>query len=403
MKLSRSVALAVTAGALALPAVASAHPGVFTVTQKVLPAGQTCTIDTTPNPEACLTTRTQYAVGNDGYALSFTEGNGAPADRGLINYKSLPGTWRGAATAENRAKWLAYAGAQTNLQAHATCLGGAWDTPANILAWQDDPFFDYIPWQKTGAGIGDHPDEWLTLVKTLTNVDLTTLNTPAEFEAACEAPAVGGTYYAADVSASITNAQVAAAVTAATGALNAEIETLEATNTTLTGENATLTEANGTLTTEKSTLTSQVTALTTEVEDLKKGVFASNPLQSQVAALTEQVKTVQAANEALVNRPLFASLSAKRFDQGVAMVTGKAGAAVTVTMSISAADAKKLKISKTLSTKQATLDAQGAGLVNLTLSGKAAKAIDKAKGTLKVTVTATSGNETSDVSGTLTR
>ena len=78
-----------------------------------------------------------------------TRTNGAPAGRGLVNYRFLPGTWRGAADAGEPALWWRTRPAQTNLQAHATCLGGAWDTPANILAWQDDPFFNYIPWQKT--------------------------------------------------------------------------------------------------------------------------------------------------------------------------------------------------------------------------------------------------------------
>ena len=71
--------------------------------------------------------------------MAFTEGapaatpstltNGAPAGRGLVNYRFLPGTWRGAANDDNRKLWMAYGPAKTDLQAHATCLGAAWDTP----------------------------------------------------------------------------------------------------------------------------------------------------------------------------------------------------------------------------------------------------------------------------------
>ena len=140
--------------------------------------------------------------------MGFTEGapaatpstltNGAPAGRGLVNYRFLPGTWRGTAN-DGQPQALADVRGRrkTDLQAHATCLGAAWDTPANILAWQDDPFYNYIPWQKTSAGIGDEPAKWIAVVKAATGVDLAALNTPAEFKAACET-CPGGDYYPAD-------------------------------------------------------------------------------------------------------------------------------------------------------------------------------------------------------------
>lgn len=363
MKLSRTAALGILT-ALAVPAAASAHPAVFSTQQHVLRPGDTCTIASVPN--TCVTDepRTTYAVSNDGFAMAFTEGtvtnpasattetNGLPNSRGMINYRFLPGTWRGTATPANRALWLAHPAAQTGLQAHAVCLGGAWDTPTNVLAWQEDPFFNYIPWQKTAVGIGDDPAEWIPVVKNITGVDLATLNTAAEFKAACEAPAVGGIYYPADPSSRITNA------------LETSIKTpLESQITTLTNSLSTMTAA-------KATVDAQLAA-----------ALAAKPAA----------------------RPLALKLSAKKFAQGVAMVTGDPNTAVTVKATLSSASAKKLKISRTISTKKVTIDAQGAALVDLALTKKAAKAIDKHLPALKVTVSATADGVTKTAGGTLTR
>jgi len=364
MKLSRSVALGVFA-ALVVPAAASAHPAVYTSQQYVLRPGDACRITDAVNNDGCITDnqRTTYAVGNDGFAMAFIEGtvaspvvgpasetNGAPAGRGMINYRFLPGTWRGTATDANRLLWLAYGPAQTELQAHATCLGAAWDTPENILAWQDDPFYDYIPWQKTGVGIGDEPSEWIPVVKDITGVDLSTLNTPEQFEAACEAPAVGGTYYAADTASRITS-------------------TLE----------KQITEP----------LQSQITTLQTSL----------TTLQGQKAAVDAQLAAALAPKP----RALTLTLSAKKFDQGVAMVTGTPGTAVSVRARLSSADAKQLKVSRTISSKKATINADGAALVNLGLTAKAARAVDRHRPSLKVTIDAVGGGVTKTATGTLTR
>ena len=85
------------------------------------------------------------------------------------------------------------------------------------------------------------------------------------------------------------------------------------------------------------------------------------------------------------------------------MVTGQPGTAVTVRALLSSANAKKLKISRTISSKKATIDADGAALVNLGLTAKAAKAVDKHLPELKVTVDATGGGVKKTATGTLTR
>ena len=77
--------------------------------------------------------------------------------------------------------------------------------------------------------------------------------------------------------------------------------------------------------------------------------------------------------------------------------------AVTVRARLSSASAKKLKIARTISSKKATINADGAALVNLGLTAKAAKAVDKHLPQLKVTVDVTGGGVKKTAAGTLTR
>lgn len=321
------LAAGVVLAALAFPAAASAHPGVYTVTQKLAGAG--CTYPTT----GCLTDKVQYAVANDGWALGFTETNNLPAGGGLINYKRMPGTWRAPMTPDEK---RTYADAQTNLQAHATCSTPALDDGTAILAWQSsDPFFNYVPFQSTSAGLGDEPSKWIPVVKQATGVDLTGM-TPGQAQAACTT--LGGTYRPADDAASITTAMIAAAV---------------------------------------------------------------SPLQSQVSQLQNQVGALQAAkaaaDAAALNRPLGLTPSSKTFDTPVAMVTGLPGTAVTVKVLLGAADAKRLKVSRTAAKKSKTLGAAGAELFTLTPSRKVAAS----RRALKVTIEAAGGGKTLTSKGTL--
>jgi hypothetical protein len=364
MSLSRSLrwAAAVSvAGALALPALASAHPGVYTVSQVIRPAGATCEFPVT----ACLTTATQYAVANDGWALGFTEGNGvtgvqADSTAGMVSYKAMPGNWRTPMTPEEK---RTYGPAQTDLQPHATCSGSALlDTPANILAWQgSDPFFNYIPWQSASAGVGDEPSKWLPVVKAATGVDLSALADEAAFKAACESAPVSGTYHEADVSAAIATATVAAA----TAPLQTQVNTLQ----------------------------SQVAQFQNQVTTLQAAKVAADT----AAAVAET------GRQALADRPLALTLSAKKFGQAVAMVTGVAGTAVTVELSLTAANAKQLKLARRIATKKVTLGAGGAALLTLKPSAKATRAIAKRNRSLKVSVAATGGGRTQTATGTLTR
>ena len=335
------IAAGVILATLALPAAASAHPGVYTVTQKVAGAG--CTF---PNTGCFGTDRTQYAVANDGWALGFTEDNDLTTQGGgLINYKQMPSSWRAPMSAQDK---LDYADAGTALQAHATCTLPALDDTA-IKAWQgNDPFFDYVPWQSKSAGLGDDPAKWIPVVKNATGIDLTGM-TDDQAKAACTNLAGNANaYHKADTPANVADALLASVT---------------------------------------SPLQSQISQLQNQVTTLQAGKAASDAAAADAAAGK--------------GRPLTLTLSAKKFDAGVAMITGAPGTAVTLKVTLGSGAAKKLKISRTISSKKTTLGTQGAALVNLTLTKKAAKAIAKHGHAQSVAIEAAGGGKALTAKGTL--
>ena len=167
-----------------IPAGADAHPNVYEVIAKVAPAG-----NTSPT-EAQLVDQVRYAINNDGWAYSLRETNGKLGN-GMVNYALLPGAFRNTQLPDKQ-QWLdpKYV---TDVQPHATCATAALTSKANILSWQNDPFFDYIPWQATSSGFGDDPAKWIPVVQNLTGVNLATVT---DFAGACAG--IGGTYVKAD-------------------------------------------------------------------------------------------------------------------------------------------------------------------------------------------------------------
>ena len=329
---SRLAAAGVALAVLAIPPAASAHPGVYEVDQAI--RGGSCSFP----GASCLTSRTQYAVANDGWALGFTEDNGlSTPGGGLINYKKLPSGWRTPMTAEDK---RSFADSRTALQAHATCALPALDSAAT-LAWQGaDPFFDYVPWQSGSAGLGDDPAKWIPVVKQNTGVDLTGM-TDDQAKTACTALAGSPTaYHRADTPANIADALLASVT---------------------------------------SPLQSQV-----------------SELQNQVGALAAAKAASDATAAAALNRHLALTLSAKSFDTGVAMVTGL-GPAVSVTIRLGRADAKRLKVSSTVARRTKTLGPAGAELFTLTPSRRVAAQ----RRALKVTIEAAAGATTLTSKGTL--
>lgn len=317
----RAVAVA-AALALAAPASAGAAPFVTTVAGKLDVSGRTFLTDPTG---ASLTPQTQYVVSADGYAAGFAETNGVTSG-GVIDYSVLPALYRAPMTVADK---LAYAAAQTGVQPHATCSGvAALADDANIAAWQsnagNDPSYDYIPWQKTTAGLGDDPAKWIPVVRSATGVDLSALSTAADFRAACER--LGGAYDPADAQSSIASTLIANA----TAPLNAQIASL------------------------------------------RRARDASDAAAARAAAAAATARAAQAAAEAayqaLFTKPITLTLAAKRFApaDGVVMITGSPTDPVDVTLEVTRKLARRLKLDSTvLAEAQGELNDDGGALLVL--------------------------------------
>src|SRR5262249_1819398 len=136
------------------------------------------------------------------------ETNGVGPGGGMLNLsKVLPSAYRAAMTVTQK---LAYGPAQTGIQVHATCGGvAALTDPTNIAQVWDrasdhDPFYNYIPWQKESAGLGDNPSQWIGVVKNVTGVDL-----PPVSDVAAACTGLGGPYPPADTRSATASAAIA--------------------------------------------------------------------------------------------------------------------------------------------------------------------------------------------------
>ena len=346
----RIIGAAVATAALAVPAGALSHGSVFETTAKTIAPG-----DTAPIPFGDLVDQTQYVVTNHGYTIVLRESNGA-LDHGMINFKVLPGAYRNQpgfepGPAGTRTRLLSEG--DTAVQPHATCRGGTGLGEAQILAWQGaDPFYNYVPWQKTAAGLQDEAEvaTWIGVVKTATGVDLSTLNTVSDFTTACAG--IGGTYTPADATvttaAALASGTIADATAAATGPLNTQVASL---NTKV----AELTAAK-----------TAVEAIVKSLSDKLKQLFL--PLK---ASLEERTIHVEHLGEhgAHVN------------------LTGPARTVVTLKLLVSPAKAKALGLKwRVLSTGRVRLNAEGTATVHLKPTPIAAAALARAKGAVPVTV-----------------
>jgi hypothetical protein len=356
-------------------------------TTNVQGGGANITFDTDPTG-ASMPLQRQALIANDGYVGHFTESNGL-ADHGWLNLRMAPGAYR---APMDSSEWLNYGPAQTSIQSHATCQNVPQLTAESaVLASQPffgqnavgDPFWNYVPWQKAAANVGDEPDKWIAAVQAAVGVNLNALNTVAEFRAACEALNAGsGVYVPADTPGSNpANAAVTDAVNAAVAPLNAQI-------TTLNGQVATLT-------TENTNLNNQVALLTA----------ANNTLTAEKAALQTALNTSEAARQALINRPLNVVLQSRRSSgEVVAMVTGPLSQATTVRLRITRAVARRLGISSlVLATARRQLGTAGATLVTLNPSRAADRGLARYRRAVTVTVEAVSGTLRDTAPGTLSR
>lgn len=252
--------------ALAIPALASAHPQVYELTPKKAPAG--CTFLSDPTGACLENNADRYAVANDGFAMTFTE-NGEGGSGGVINYQTMPSAFRAPMTSEEK---RTFALAQTPVQAHATCQGvGALESGATILAWQGaDPFFNYVPWQKTSAGLGEVPSRWIPVVRSAVGVDLAALSTEADFKAACVGK--GGTYRKADAGSNPAGDAIAEAVEGAEAPLKSQVSGLLAEKSSLQGQIDQWRAKDAGLEGEKSTLQQRVQGLKKANTNKKKTI-----------------------------------------------------------------------------------------------------------------------------------
>lgn len=323
---SMRAAGALAALALAAPASAWAVPVVSRADVKTGDPGVTFLTD--PTGATLTTTQARYTVSDSGYVGEFADTNRAP-DGGVLDYGVLPADYRAPMTAEEK---RTYAGAQTTVQAHATCSGVAeLVRGSTVLAWQrGDPSYNYVPWQKTTAGLGDDPRTWLSVVRTATGVDLSALAAAADFRAACER--LGGTYWPADTSTAVASALIANA----TAPLNAQIARL-------TADNASLRRA--------------------------------------VQVARDAQRLAETTYQSFFTKPIELTLAAKRFapDAGVALVTGSPTDPVRVSIEVTRRQARKLGLADTVIVEAlGEIDENGAALVTLEPDAETVALLDRA-------------------------
>lgn len=337
MKLVRYLAVLTAAvAALVVPATVFAHGSVYTDTAR---------IDTNPAPGAfTLADQVRHVVTNHGYTMVLRETNNA-TDKGMVDYSRLPGDYRASIPGSQ-----VLAEGDTGAQPHATCRGvAALASEDAIRAWQGtDPFYNYVPFQKTAAGLQDEPEveAWIGEVLTRTGVDLNTA-VPAT---ACAG--LGGTYTPADETQTSTASLNSGYASDLTTPLTAQIAQLQ---TDLAGANAGQVSAQSSLAAENTSLKAQVAQLKLEATRLKINSISGNSVK----------------------------------------LSGPAGKAVKIKLTISkkVAKARKLK-SRNVGTASGKIGANATATIPF--SPKAVK-----KGSLKVTVTATCEDRVATSAATL--
>lgn len=286
-----TLAAAVVAFA-ALPAVASAHPTVYTSQARTLPSPFTY-----GGPGGVgLNSVNRYVVVNHGYVGVFTESNGV-STRGVLDYKFVPGAYRTALRADSvdggDGVFLDEAG--TGAQIHATCTGvPALANTANVLAWQgSDPFYGYIPFQPNSAGFEDNPADWTDDVQTLTGVDLAGISdtsTDAGSPLALACSGIGGTLKAPDTLTTTGAAFASGNISDAVTPLNTQLEQLGTTNDGLQTANSTLVTEKNSLQTIVDGLNGEKTALSSQLGTAKS---ATKTAKSRLSKAQKQVKQLK--------------------------------------------------------------------------------------------------------------
>lgn len=378
MKFTKAITLALVAviAAAVLPSMAGAHSAVRSIVPnkavETPPGSGSYVLE--PAPE-----NTQYVVSNHNYNLVLRETNGV-TDNGILAFALLPGAWRNQASiTANKQNW--FDEGATGAQPHATCSGSPQLGLSQVLAWQGaDPFYAYIPFQKTSVGLEDDPAAWIQVVKGATGFDLATLpDDPAAAAVAAAAACsdIGGTYVPADTVTATGEAFAAGNITEATAALDEEIAEL--------GD--------------------QVSSLTVERDaaqaDLAQAQAEKAAAESAAQAADQRADRAEAQVASLLNRPLSVALASRNQSPksiGV-LVAGKLSKRATVQVTISAKDAKRLKTGRTLAKGSQSTGRQGSSLFGFNVAGK----LRKLKGKVKITVTATLDGSKKSATGSVSR
>lgn len=314
--MKKSLGALAAAATLVVPAAAAAHPSVY---------------ESKGYTGADRKEQTRYVVSNHGFTTVLRETNGLTDARGVVGYNLIPGDWR---AGKDFATIMATGG--TGAQAHATCLTPKLETEEAIRSWQEgDPFYNYVPFQATSAGLEDDPATWLPTLQA-NGYDITKLG-----RAECEKDA-GATYVPADE----TQTSIASMASGSTKPLEDKLAAVTAENTTLAGE------------------------LTTVKSQLAAAQAAATPLKVSVASAKARTVARRGAKVTVTAQP------AKR---------------VKVTVSVSEGLARTLKLRSTvLGTKTVTTAADGTATATVKLRKAAAKAVRALKKSVSVTIQATS-------------
>ena len=268
-------------------------------------------------------------------------------------------------------------------------------TDANIIAWEDDPgtpdpedpFYNYIPFQKAAAGFDDHPDAWIPDVQTLTGVDLSQVsNDPAQATADLTAlcTSIGGTFVGPDATQSSATSLASGTVGLATAPLLAQIDQLTTFTKQLEAQKAAAEQAAAAAQAEAG----RATTLAQENQALKAEV-ARMKLEATPLSLT----------------PMGRLSPARLAANGVSVdVDGPAGQRVTVRLLVSKATAKALGLeSRLLGRATETIGADASVIVEIMPSRRARAALRRATGAIRVTFVAVSGDRQASTARRLSR
>lgn len=386
MKSKKTLIVAILAALVAalIPAAAEAHPAVRSIIpNKAVNVGtvEAPVYELAPAPES-----TQYVVSNHSYNIVLRESNGV-TDNGILAFAMIPGAWRNqAAITADKTNW--FNEAASGAQPHATCSGAPSLGLTQILAWQEaDPFYSYIPFQKTSAGLEDDPASWIPVVQAATGFDLSTLPddpAAAATAAAAACATAGGTYVPADTLTTTGAAFAAGNIAEAVAPLNEQI-----------------TELNGevtTLTTERDEAQASLAQAQTDLAQAQTDKAAA---ETAAADADQRADQAEAAVASMNSRALSVALASKTSSaKSVAvMVSGKFSKNATVKVTISSSDAKRLKTGTTLASGSKGTGKQGSALFGFNAAGK----LKSLKGKVKITVSATLDGATRTATGFVTR